>query len=106
MFLHHYLPSFVFSTLVMVNIIDGICRVYWEDAIVAAQGDIVLSQKLPFKLWIRSEGGLLFVGFLMGVFSVAIWSFIQFSPMTYGFEMESRDEIRGCRGGISIFQHA
>ncbi|KAI9351121.1 Dolichyl-phosphate-mannose-protein mannosyltransferase-domain-containing protein [Zopfochytrium polystomum] len=107
LFLHHYLPSFIFSTICTTAVVDFIGRIIMEDPQAIALGDADLAARIPYKAWMRSQGGLSYWAFLAAVLAVFGWSFFYFSPLTYGSGFPTVQDLR-ARKWLSTWdlQHA
>ena len=86
LFLHHYLPSFIFSTMITALVFEFMGRV--SNEVIVNMG-LTLRQSIPVKVWMRSQGGLKYWGFLAILSSVFIGIFWFFSPLVYGSALES-----------------
>ncbi|KAJ3278129.1 hypothetical protein HK104_002629 [Borealophlyctis nickersoniae] len=87
LFLHHYLPSFIFSAMTTAAVFEFIGRVVGESG-------RNVSYNTPITVWMRTQGS---VGYLaaLGVFiAVFVASFAYFAPLTYGLGFESVESLR------------
>ncbi|KAJ1553771.1 hypothetical protein HK405_006936 [Cladochytrium tenue] len=84
LFLHHYLPSLIFSVICTSAVIDFIGRIVGEDPVEVAGGDVRLSVRVPYYAWMRTQGSLLYWSFLAALLSAFLWAYIYFAPLTYG----------------------
>lgn len=90
LFLHHYLPAFIFSVLLLSSLIDLLGRVFREPL------GKSLSKKLdtPLKAWNISTGSRNYIIFLVIVIAIFAKSFMYFSPLTYGLGFPSVEILR------------
>ncbi|KAJ3103862.1 hypothetical protein HDU97_009781 [Phlyctochytrium planicorne] len=107
LFLHHYLPSFIFSTLVMTCVFEFIGRIVMEDPVGVATGNTTLAEVIPFKSWMRKTVSLFYILFLFVTCASFAVSFYYFAPLTYGLGFDSVEDIR-ARKWLSSWdlQHA
>ncbi|KAJ3176165.1 hypothetical protein HK101_010497 [Irineochytrium annulatum] len=94
LFLHHYLPSFIFSTLVATALIEFVGRVVMEDPVKVAGGDVVLAERIPYKAWMRRRTSVVYVSVLVALLGAYTWAFVYFAPLCYGNGFEDVEQIR------------
>ena len=100
LFLHHYLPSFIFSVMTAALVFEFIGRIAGEDG---AKVDF----RTPIGVWMKSQGGPVYLGLLGLSLAAAVWGFYYFAPLTYGLGFESVEAIRAHKWLTSWdLQHA
>jgi dolichyl-phosphate-mannose-protein mannosyltransferase len=82
LFLHHYLPAYIFSTMIVACLWDFIFRVSFV-TFVSSEKHWNASRLGTKSLWI-------FVSVLLVVFT---WSFFYFSPLSYGTGFGSLEQL-------------
>ncbi|KAJ3311656.1 hypothetical protein HDU76_003073 [Blyttiomyces sp. JEL0837] len=95
LFVHHYLPSFIFSGLCAAAVFEFIGRVVTEDPLRLAKGNQELASRIPYRAWMLSSGSIVYFSILAAFTAVFLWSFIYFAPLTYGYGFNSIEELRG-----------
>jgi dolichyl-phosphate-mannose-protein mannosyltransferase len=107
LFLHHYLPSFIFSVFVTAGLFDYVGRVSLEDPYELVGGKASLAMKLPYYTWIQGQGSVPFFIVLAVAVVAYLWCFIKFSPLSYGTGMDSGATIKKLQWlSTWAFQHA
>jgi dolichyl-phosphate-mannose-protein mannosyltransferase len=106
LFVHHYLPSFIFSAIIATLVVEFVGRMSFENPVALMKGDAALAFTLPLRAWNFKRPSLAYVTVLTLLTSAFIWSFLYFSPLTYGFSFNSVDDIK-ARKWVSgwDFQH-
>ncbi|KAJ3118497.1 hypothetical protein HDU96_001316 [Phlyctochytrium bullatum] len=94
LFLHHYLPSFIFSTLVATAVFEFVGRIVMEDPVGVAKGNTELAERIPFRSWMKKSVSILYIIFLTVTLGSFIWSFFYFAPLTYGLGFNSVEDLR------------
>ncbi|KAI8850085.1 glycosyltransferase family 39 protein [Chytridium lagenaria] len=94
LFLHHYLPSFIFSTLVATCVFEFIGRIVLEDPIAVAKGNVALAERIPFRAWMKRAVSFVYISFLLILLGAFGYSFYYFAPLTYGLGFDSVESIR------------
>ncbi|KAJ3036664.1 hypothetical protein HDV00_002488 [Rhizophlyctis rosea] len=100
LFLHHYLPSFIFSVMTAALVFEFIGRVALHDAAKVAL-------QTPITVWMKSQGGPVYNAVLVAFLACAVGSFWYFSPLTYGTGFPDVEAIRAHKWLTSWdLQHA
>ncbi|ORY38992.1 PMT-domain-containing protein [Rhizoclosmatium globosum] len=97
LFLHHYLPSFIFSTMLAAALMDFMFRIVNEkDPIRLVGGNKAVAATVPYFVYFKSSpyGNLLFVTVLVGLTGAFLWAFGYFSPLSYGYGLPDVEAIR------------
>ncbi|KAI8618004.1 Dolichyl-phosphate-mannose-protein mannosyltransferase-domain-containing protein [Chytriomyces sp. MP71] len=97
LFLHHYLPSFIFSTLLATALLDFIFRLSVERSPTAfTGGDEIAALCVPFFVWIRGSpyGNVLYTTVLVALLAAFLWCFAYFSPLAFGYGFDNVDDLR------------
>ncbi|KAJ3027183.1 UNVERIFIED_CONTAM: Protein O-mannosyl-transferase 1 [Siphonaria sp. JEL0065] len=97
LFLHHYLPSFIFSTMLAAALCDFVFRIANErDPISLTGGNKAIAATVPFFVYFRSSplGNVLYVAVLVAMMAVFLWAFGFFSPISYGYGLPDVEAIR------------
>ena len=89
LFLHHYLPSFIFSTMITACMFEFIGRILNQD-----MSKVKGKMSIPLREWLVKPGSLSYTLFLSIISVICIWSFHYFSPLTYGLGFESKELLR------------
>ncbi|KAI9098296.1 Dolichyl-phosphate-mannose-protein mannosyltransferase-domain-containing protein [Phlyctochytrium arcticum] len=77
LFLHHYLPSLIYSVVLLVSV--------GEFCFVRAWGDIQSQQRF---------GGQIYIGLFVLGLALASWAFYFFAPLTYGLGFSDIEDLR------------
>ena len=85
LFLHHYMPAFIFSTLVLATLVDFIFRVSLVTA--HRRGETGMHWNA------RRFGGFGIWVFVVGVLTVFTISFWYFSPLSYGTPFDELESL-------------
>ncbi|KAJ3024967.1 UNVERIFIED_CONTAM: hypothetical protein HDU68_007603 [Siphonaria sp. JEL0065] len=97
LFLHHYLPSFIFSTMLAAALCDFVFRIANErDPISLTGGNRAVAATVPFFVYFRSSplGNVLYVAVLVALMGAFLWAFAFFSPISYGYGLPDVEAIR------------
>jgi len=91
LFLHHYLPSFIFSAFVLALVLEFIGRVSNEQQVTTghASGST--------RDWLQSNGPVLYWIVLFALSCSYVAAFIYFSPLTYGTAVSSKDTLKSMQ---------
>ena len=76
LFLHHYLPSFIFSAMATTTLLDFIFRDF-------ARPLFRVPPHTPMRNW-RGRVPLVYLGFAVVFMCVVLYGFYYFSPLCYG----------------------
>lgn len=87
LFLHHYLPSFIFSCFVLTLVLEFLGRVSNEPKVLNGEA------KGPADTWLTTNGGFLYWLVLVVLSIIYIAIFYYFAPFTYGTPFESKDAL-------------
>lgn len=90
LFLHHYLPSFIFSTMITAGLADFLFRIL----LIKIPARDVADLKLPVSKWINTPSSKTFIVFVSIVCLAAFCVFIYFSPLTYGTGFSTIERLR------------
>lgn len=94
LFLHHYLPSFIFSVLVTVSMLEFVCLRAWV-------------QKWDQRRQMPAQAGWVYISVLAATSSIVAWAFFYFAPLTYGTGFVELEELRRRKWiGSWDLQHA
>ncbi|KAJ3412522.1 hypothetical protein HDV05_000660 [Chytridiales sp. JEL 0842] len=55
LFLHHYLPSYIYSAIIATLVVEFVGRIFFEKPIVLARGDKKLAAILPMQAWMMKQ---------------------------------------------------
>jgi dolichyl-phosphate-mannose-protein mannosyltransferase len=80
LFLHHYLPSFIYACMILAGLFEFIGRILVQNMSL----EEMKNNKLPIKSWFKNQGGKIYWAILIVVGLVYLWSFLHFMPLTYG----------------------
>ncbi|KAI9327671.1 Dolichyl-phosphate-mannose-protein mannosyltransferase-domain-containing protein [Obelidium mucronatum] len=97
LFLHHYLPSFIFSTMLAAGLCDFVFRIANEaDPITLTGGNKAVAATVPFFVYFRSSqlGNVVYVAVLLGLIAAFLWAFGFLSPISYGYGLPDVEAIR------------
>ncbi|KAJ3238533.1 hypothetical protein HDU81_007629 [Chytriomyces hyalinus] len=97
LFLHHYLPSFIFSTMLATALLDFIFRLSNERSpSTLTGGDTALAARVPYFVWMRTSmfGNILYTTVLVGLMGAFLWCFAFFSPISYGYGLPTVEAVR------------
>ncbi|KAJ3304805.1 hypothetical protein HDV03_002347 [Kappamyces sp. JEL0829] len=76
LFLHHYMPAYIFSAITTTALVDFIFRDFvrplWQ-----------VKSDTPMVQW-RGPVTITYVGFVVLVLALVLWAFMYFAPLTYG----------------------
>jgi dolichyl-phosphate-mannose-protein mannosyltransferase len=89
LFLHHYLPSFIYSCMLLAGIFEFIGRILVQSMSPEEQKN----NKLPIKSWFKNQGGSVYWAVLIVSGLVFLWSFLHFMPLTYGTGFVSKEDL-------------
>ena len=88
LFLHHYLPSFVFSCFVLTLVLEFLGRVSNEPKVIEGKATG------PADEWLTTNGSIGYWIVLLTFSCVYIGIFVYFAPFTYGTPFDSKEELR------------
>ncbi|KAJ3072261.1 hypothetical protein HDU98_003957 [Podochytrium sp. JEL0797] len=97
LFLHHYLPSFIFSTMIAAALVDFVFKIVNErDPMELVGGNRVKALMVPYFVYFRSSpmGNVVYVLVLCGLMAAFLWAFGFFCPLSYGYGVSSVEEVR------------
>ncbi|KAJ3410512.1 hypothetical protein HDV05_003669 [Chytridiales sp. JEL 0842] len=108
LFLHHYLPSFIYSCVVSTLVLEFLFRAAFVDPIALLKGDVKAAETLPMKAWLTTKrSGLVYIAFLVVLTGVFTYSFWYFAPLVYGISFGSVEDVRARKWLTSWdLQHA
>ncbi|KAJ3222116.1 hypothetical protein HK099_002695 [Clydaea vesicula] len=91
LFLHHYLPSFIYSTMIAAGVFEFLGRVVNQ----IMPLHVMQNKKAPIGSWLVTQGSAYYWLFLLlcGLFCLA--SAYYFAPLTYGSGFPSIEALRG-----------
>nr|KAJ3407780.1 hypothetical protein HK105_003295 [Polyrhizophydium stewartii] len=91
LFLHHYLPAFIYSTMVAAALFDFLGRAVF--AHVPRRGGAA-GQAVPVGVWFSAGPSIAYYAVLAGVLAACMWSFWYFSPYSYGSGFATVEQLR------------
>jgi dolichyl-phosphate-mannose-protein mannosyltransferase len=87
LFLHHYLPAYIFSVLLSVLFVDVLARDF-------------MSPKLNYppntriSVWRSTSNSLAYTIFILVIAGLVIFGFVYFAPLAYGLGFPSREVLQ------------
>jgi dolichyl-phosphate-mannose-protein mannosyltransferase len=90
LFLHHYLPAYIFSVIQTVTFIDFIGRDF---------GRLLysLGPKTRMKQWRYGSGNWIFTIFCISLTAGVLFGFYKFMPICYGLGFKSKEAIQSLK---------
>ncbi|KAI9208354.1 Dolichyl-phosphate-mannose-protein mannosyltransferase-domain-containing protein [Polychytrium aggregatum] len=89
LFLHHYLPSFIFSVMLTAVMFDFIGRVVSEEA-----ANRRTDYRTPMSKWMKKQAGVIYTITTVVTLAICIGSFFFFAPLTYGTGFPDQATLR------------
>lgn len=89
LFLHHYLPSMIFSTMITAAVFDFVGRLLGQDYS-RFKGRL----NVPMTQWMSGEVGFMYSFCLLVLGALSLICFFYFSPLTYGTGFDTIEELR------------
>jgi dolichyl-phosphate-mannose-protein mannosyltransferase len=108
LFVHHYLPSLIYSSVTATLVLEFLFRAAFVDPVSLMKGDVTAAATLPSKAWMAALGTpVVYTGILLALLAAFTYSFWYFSPLVYGIPFPNEDAIRAKKWLSSWdFQHA
>lgn len=88
LFLHHYLPAFIISVILLTTLIDYSARTLANNTTLNSSADV------RFMRLLGNQGGLVYHLLVCTLILVTVYVFFWFMPLTYGLGFESLVELR------------
>ena len=88
LFLHHYLPAFIFSVLQTVVFVDVLAREFFNPMVSK------FPENTRLTIWRSSSSSYKYTLFVLVLAAVVIYGFYYFSPLAYGLGFPSREILQ------------
>lgn len=86
LFLHHYMPAYIFSVVTTATLLDFLFRDFIRPI-------YKTKDSTPMKEW-RGQVSWTFILFIILVGGLVVYGFYYFSPLCYGLGFPSVEELR------------
>lgn len=86
LFLHHYLPSYIFSAMATATLLDFMFRDF-------ARPLFRVPAKTPMRIW-RGPVSAVYYLFAVGFMLVLVYGFYYFMPLCYGLGFPDKETLR------------
>lgn len=85
LFLHHYLPAYIITVIMMATLFDYLGRQPLTPS---------MNKVLRMHEWHEGQGNIIFHSFCVILISVSIYFYVYFMPLTYGTGFDSLEMLR------------